>query len=62
MLLFEADDPDHLEDVTDWTDPKLAANPLIFPTDEELGKLSIFKALNDEEETQYAQDYQAIAV
>ena len=44
------------------TDPKLAANPLIFPTDEELGKLSIFKALNDEEETQYAQDYQAIAV
>ena len=25
LLLFEADDPDHVEDVTDWTDPKLAA-------------------------------------
>ena len=24
LLLFEADEPDHVEDVTDWTDPKLA--------------------------------------
>ncbi len=44
------------------TDPKLAANPLIFPSDKELGMLAIFKALNDEEETQYAQEFQAIAV
>ena len=44
------------------TDPRLAANPLIFPSDKELGMLAIFKALNDEEETQYAQEFQAIAV
>lgn len=25
LLLFEADEPDHVEDVTDWIDPKLAA-------------------------------------
>ena len=25
LLLFEADEPDHVEDVTDWTEPKLAA-------------------------------------
>ncbi len=25
LLLFEADEPDHVEDVTDWTDPKLEA-------------------------------------
>lgn len=25
LLLFEADVPDHVEDVTDWTEPKLAA-------------------------------------
>ena len=25
LLLFEADEPDHVEDVTDWVEPKLAA-------------------------------------
>ena len=43
-------------------DPDLAANPLIFPSDKELGMLAIFRALSDEEETQYAQEFQAIAV
>lgn len=44
------------------TDPKLAENPLIFPSDQELGTLSIFRALSDEEETQFAQEFQSIAV
>ncbi|MCZ3386022.1 MAG: spermidine/putrescine ABC transporter substrate-binding protein [Actinomycetia bacterium] len=44
------------------TDPDLAENPLIFPTPAELDQLAIFKALNDEEETQYADDFQSIAV
>jgi len=44
------------------TDPDLAKNPLIFPTDKELGMLAIFQALSDEEETKYSTEFQAIAV
>jgi spermidine/putrescine transport system substrate-binding protein len=44
------------------TDPDLAKNPLIFPTDKELGMLAIFQALSDEEETKYSTEFQEIAV
>ena len=44
------------------TDPKLAENPLIFPSEKELGMLSIFRALSDEEETQFGQEFLAVAV
>lgn len=53
---------DGAQDELAKTDPKLAENPLIFPTTAELDQLAIFKALNDEEETQYADDFQTIAV
>ena len=44
------------------TDPKLAENPLIFPTEDDYSALSIFRALSDDEETQFAAEFQAIAV
>jgi spermidine/putrescine transport system substrate-binding protein len=44
------------------TDPKLAENPLIFPTADDYAKLSIFRGLSDDEETQFAAEFQAIAV
>jgi spermidine/putrescine transport system substrate-binding protein len=44
------------------TDPKLAENPLIFPTEDDYGSLSIFRGLSDEEETQFSAEFQSIAV
>lgn len=41
-------------------DPELAANPLIFPSEEDYAKLSIFRGLTDEEDTEYTQQFQAI--
>lgn len=43
-------------------DPKLAENPLIFPSEDDYTQLSIFRALSDDEETQFAQEFQSIAV
>jgi len=43
-------------------DPQLAKNPLIFPTPEDYDQLSIFRALSDDEETQFASDFQSVAV
>lgn len=44
------------------TDPDLAKNPLIFPTQDDYAMLSIFRGLTDEEETQFAAEFQDIAV
>jgi spermidine/putrescine transport system substrate-binding protein len=44
------------------TDPKLAENPLIFPSQDDYAQLSIFRALSEEEETQFAAEFQDIAV
>ncbi len=44
------------------TQPKLAENPLIFPSQDDYALLSIFRALTDDEETQFAAEYQDIAV
>jgi len=43
-------------------DKSLANNPLIFPSQDDYAELSIFRALSDEEETQFAQEFQAITV
>ena len=43
-------------------DKSLADNPLIFPSQDDYAELSIFRALSDEEETQFAQEFQAITV
>jgi spermidine/putrescine transport system substrate-binding protein len=43
-------------------DPKLAENPLIFPSQDDYAQLSIFRALSEEEETQFAAEFQDIAV
>jgi len=44
------------------TDPKLADNPLIFPTPQDYAKLSIFRGLSDDEELKFSSDFQDIAV
>ncbi|MEO8328841.1 MAG: spermidine/putrescine ABC transporter substrate-binding protein [Candidatus Nanopelagicales bacterium] len=41
-------------------DPDLANNPLIFPSDEDYAKLSIFRALTDAENQQFTQEFQAL--
>jgi spermidine/putrescine transport system substrate-binding protein len=43
-------------------DKSLATNPLIFPTQDDYAQLSIFRALSDEEETQFASEFQSITV
>jgi spermidine/putrescine transport system substrate-binding protein len=43
-------------------DPKLAENPLIFPSEDDYAQLSIFRALSEEEETKFAAEFQDIAV
>jgi spermidine/putrescine transport system substrate-binding protein len=50
------------QEVMAKTDPKLADNPLIFPTPDDYAKLSIFRGLSDDEETQFDSDFQDIAV
>ena len=40
-------------------DPELAENPLIFPTQDDYAQLSIFRALTDDEETQFSAEFQA---
>jgi spermidine/putrescine transport system substrate-binding protein len=41
-------------------DPELAENPLIFPTEADLAKTFIFKALSDEEEVEYDAAFQKL--
>jgi len=41
-------------------DPKLAANPLIFPTEDDYAKLSIFRGLTDAESATFTQQFQAL--
>ncbi|HEX5017623.1 MAG TPA: spermidine/putrescine ABC transporter substrate-binding protein [Actinomycetes bacterium] len=43
-------------------DPSLAKNPLIFPSAEDYERLSIFRALTDDEQTQFSSEFQSIAV
>jgi len=43
-------------------DPDLAANPLIFPSDEDYEQLAIFRALTDAEDQQFTQEFQALYV
>jgi spermidine/putrescine transport system substrate-binding protein len=50
------------QEVMAKTDPKLANNPLIFPTPDDYAQLSIFRGLSDDEETQFSSDFQDIAV
>lgn len=53
---------DGAQDELAKTDPKLAENPLIFPSQDDYAQLSIFRALTDDEETQFAAEYQQITV
>jgi spermidine/putrescine transport system substrate-binding protein len=53
---------DGAQDELAKTDPKLAENPLIFPSQDDYAQLSIFRGLTDDEETQYASEFQDIAV
>ena len=41
-------------------DPDLANNPLIFPSEQDYEKLSIFRALTDAEDQQFTQEFQAL--
>jgi spermidine/putrescine transport system substrate-binding protein len=41
-------------------DKELAANPLIFPTEEDYANLSIFRGLTDAEDLEYTQQFQAL--
>ena len=50
------------QEVLAKTDPKLAHNPLIFPTEADYAKLSIFPGLSDDEELKFSSDFQDIAV
>jgi spermidine/putrescine transport system substrate-binding protein len=43
-------------------DPDLADNKLIFPSQDDYAELSIFRALTDDEETQFSSDFQDITV
>jgi len=43
-------------------DPDLAANELIFPTEEMYSNLKIFRALTDAEDQQFTQEYQSLYV
>ena len=43
-------------------DPDLASNPLIFPSEQDYEKLSIFRALTDAEDQQFTQEFQALYV
>jgi len=42
-------------------DPDLASNPLIFPSDEVLAKVKIFKGLTEEEETYFNDKFQEVS-
>ncbi|MEO8106346.1 MAG: spermidine/putrescine ABC transporter substrate-binding protein [Actinomycetes bacterium] len=53
---------DGAQDEMEKIDPDLAANPLIFPSQDDYAQLSIFRALTDDEETQFAAEYQQITV
>jgi len=53
---------DGAQDELAKTDPKLAENPLIFPSQDDYAQLAIFRALTDDEETQFAAEYQQITV
>jgi spermidine/putrescine transport system substrate-binding protein len=41
-------------------DPELAENPLIFPSDEVLAKVKIFKSLTEEEETYFNDQFSVL--
>ncbi len=41
-------------------DPDLAASPLIFPTEEDLAKVHVFRALSPDEETQFNEEFQKV--
>jgi spermidine/putrescine transport system substrate-binding protein len=41
-------------------DPKLASNPLIFPTEDDYAKFSIFRGLTDTESATFTQQFQAL--
>ena len=43
-------------------DPDLANNGLIFPTAKDYEQLSIFRALSDEEQTQFSEEFQSVTV
>lgn len=53
---------DGAQDEMEKIDPELAENPLIFPSQDDYAQLAIFRALSDDEETQFAPEYQAITV
>ncbi|MEO6502477.1 MAG: extracellular solute-binding protein, partial [Jatrophihabitantaceae bacterium] len=41
-------------------DPEVADNPLIFPSEEVLGRAHVFRGLTEEEETKYNKAFQAL--
>ena len=43
-------------------DEDLAANPLIFPSNEDYAKLSIFRDITGEQETDYNNQFQALYI
>jgi spermidine/putrescine transport system substrate-binding protein len=42
-------------------DPDIANNPLIFPPDDVLAKLKIFKSLAEDDETYFNQQFQTVS-
>jgi spermidine/putrescine transport system substrate-binding protein len=41
-------------------DPELADSPLIFPTEEDLAKVKVFRTLSPDEETTYSEEFQKV--
>jgi spermidine/putrescine transport system substrate-binding protein len=53
---------DGAQDEMQKIDKSLAKNPLIFPSEDDYAQLSIFRALSDDEQTQFSQQFQDITV
>ncbi len=41
-------------------DPSLVDSPLIFPTEEDLDNVKVFRSLTPDEETQFAEEFQKV--
>ena len=53
---------DGAQAVLEKSDPELAANPLIFPSQDDYARLSIFRALSDDEELDFGAQFSDVAV
>jgi len=51
---------DGAKEAMESIDPELAANPLIFPTDEVLEQVHVFRTLSSQEETEFQAEFQKV--